>query len=233
VRNQDDFARHLKRGGRSPSAIKQCLAYAAEFERFLQERGSELDGARPDDLVAFVGRIESEPKASAKKHLWALRYYYEFASNDRMRQLAGELRQGRIKRRPFLLAKFRGVNPEHAARLEAVGIRDVDQMLKAGRTPGDRQALAERTGVPVDAILEFVKLSDLSRVGATKTVRARLYLDAGIDTPAKIAQFEPDEFRTTLLEFIERTGFDGIAPLPKEAEHAVADARKLPQIVEY
>jgi hypothetical protein len=203
MRNQGDFTTHLKRGGRSPSAIKQCLAYAGEFERFLQERDRELDDATPDDLVAFVEQIESKPKTSAKKHLWALRYYYGYASNDRMRQLAGELRQGRIKRKPFLLAKFRGVNIEHAARLEAAGIRNVDQMLQAGRTPGDRRALAERTGVPLDAILELVKLSDLSRVGATRTVRARLYYDAGIDTPAKIARFELADARnlTDIVEY--------------------------------
>jgi hypothetical protein len=233
MKNQDGFARHLKRGKRSPGAIKQCIAYAGEFERFLRERGRELDEATPDDLVAFVEQVESKPKASAKKHLWALRYYFEHTANDPMCRLAGALRQERIARKPFPLAKFRGVDLEHAARLEGAGIRDVDHMLRAGRTPGDRQALAERTGVPLDVILEFVKLSDLSRVGATKAVRARLYYDAGIDTPTKIAQFEPEDLRATLIEFVARTGFDGIAPLPKEAKHAVAAARSLDQIVEY
>jgi hypothetical protein len=231
--NQDDFVGYLKRGGRSSNAVKQCLAYVAEFERFLCERDKALDEAKLDDLTAFVEHIESKPKASAKKHLWALRHYFEYASKGEMRRLAGELRQGRITRKPFPLAEFRGVNPEYAGRLEAAGIKNVDQMLQAGRTPDDRQALAERTGIPLDAILEFVKLSDLSRIGATRAVRARLYYDAGIDTPSKIAQFEPEEFRATLIGFVERTGFDGIAPLPKEARHTVTDARKLPQIIEY
>jgi hypothetical protein len=150
-----------------------------------------------------------------------------------MRRRAGELRQGRIKRKPFALAKFRGVDPEYASRLEAAGIQDVEQMLRAGRTPGDRQALSEQTGVPREAILEFVKLADLSRIGATRAVRARLYYDAGIDTLAKIARFEPETFRETLLAFVERTGFEGIAPLPKEARNAVSEARKLPQVIEY
>lgn len=233
MKNQDGFTTYLKRGGRSPSAIKQCLAYAGEFERFLQERDRELAEATAENLIAFVEQIESQPKASAKKHLWALRYYFEFAANDTMCRLAGELRQGRIVRKPFPLAKFRGVDLEHAARLEDAGIKYVDHMLQAGRTPRDRRALAERTGVPLDVILEFVKLSDLSRVGATKAVRARLYYDAGIDTPAKIAQYEPQDLRAALIEFVARTGFDGIAPLPKEAQHAVAAARKLDPIVEY
>jgi hypothetical protein len=36
-----------------------------------------------------------------------------------------------------------------------------------------------------------------------------------------------------LVEFVERTGFDGVATLPKEAEFTVAEAKKLPKLVEY
>ena len=31
--------------------------------------------------------------------------------------------------------------------------------------------------------------------------------------------------------FVERTGFDGVAPLPKEVSSTIANARKLPGIV--
>jgi hypothetical protein len=36
-----------------------------------------------------------------------------------------------------------------------------------------------------------------------------------------------------LIDFVERTAFDGIAPLPKEAASAVATAQSLPKVVEY
>jgi hypothetical protein len=36
-----------------------------------------------------------------------------------------------------------------------------------------------------------------------------------------------------LIGFVEKTGFEGIAPLPKEAEFTIAEAKKLPRIVEY
>jgi hypothetical protein len=81
--------------------------------------------------------------------------------------------------------------------------------------------------------LEFVKLSDLAHIGATRAVRARLYYDADMDTPAKVTAYEPEAFRATLVAFVERTGFDGIAPLPREVRHAVSEARKLPRVVEY
>ena len=105
-------------------------------------------------------------------------------------------------------------------------------MVEAGRTSGLRQALAEQTGLPVDVIMEYVTLSDLARLGAVRSVRARLYYDAGL-TPTIIASWEPEDLRLMLMDFVKRTGFDGIAPLPKEVQNLVSDARKLPEIVLY
>jgi hypothetical protein len=35
-----------------------------------------------------------------------------------------------------------------------------------------------------------------------------------------------------LVDLVERTGFDGIAPLPKEIRNAIEVARSLPAVVE-
>jgi len=233
--DEEGFRKHLKRGGRSPSAVERCLRYTTDFQRYLDKHpgGSDLDEADGQDLASFVAWIEREPKTSAKTHLWALRYYYEFAGNDAMRYLASALREERIKRAPILLANFRGVDPDHTNRLAAAGVKNVDQMLRTGRTRDDREGLAERTGVPPEAILELVRLSDLARIPGMKGIRARLYLDAGVDTVEKLAGRDPAELREMLVAFVHRSGFDGVAPLPREAAFSVATAQRLPILVEY
>lgn len=233
--DEEGLRAFLKRGGRSQGAQNRVIKYVKDFERFLQERRAVkgLDEAGPQDLEAYVLSVQKVPKASAKTHLWALRYYYQYTSNEEMRNLAGQLRQQRIRRKPFPLGKFRGVDPGYVEKLAAVGVVNVEQVLEAGRTPTARQELADRTGVSLTAILEFVKLSDLTRLGAVKSIRARLYYDAGVDTVEKMAEWDPEQLRAMLIEFVERTGFDGIAPLPKEARNAVEAARRLPKIVEY
>ncbi len=231
----EEFEAFLKRGGRSPSAVKRCLRMVQEFDRYLRlyHAGVHPDETGPEELVAYVAWIEHEPNASAKTHLWALRYYYQYISNEDMAHLTGELRQQRISRKPFALKGFRGVDPDCVAKLSAAGIQDVKQMIQAGRTPSDRQELADSVGVPVDTILELVKLSDLARLPGVKGIRARLYHDAGVDTLEKMARWAPAELRAMLIEFVEQTGFDGIAPLPREAASAVKTARGLPKVVEY
>jgi len=233
--NEEEFQKFLRTGGRSQSAIKRCVSYAREFEQYLRDckSGKGLEEANAEDLEDFVEWIEKKPKTSAKTYLWALRYYYEYVLNELMCNVASELRQRRIKRVPFALKRFRGVNPEYLKKLATVGIRDVEQMLEVGRTMNGRQELSSKTGIPLDGILELVKLCDLARIPGVKGIRARLYHGAGVDNIKKMAEWDPKALRAMLIEFVDRTGFDGMAPLPKEAGFSVEKAEKLPKIVEY
>ncbi len=147
--------------------------------------------------------------------------------------MARDLRGKKIKRQPLALKKFQGVEPEYVEKLLAIGIKDVNNMLQEGRTKSDRETLSKKSGVPIDVILEFVKLSDLARIPGIKNIRARLYYEAGVDSIEKFAEWDPEELRVMLIDFIEKTGFEGLAPWPKEAQSAVETARRLPKIVEY
>lgn len=230
----EEFRRFLKRGGRSDSAAARVIRYVVEFSRYLEDHcDKSLDEATPGDLEGFVTAVEREPKASAKGHLWGIRHYYEYASNEEMQHLVGILREQRVARRPFSLKDFRGVDLQSVDALAAAGIRNVKQMLEAGRTKEGRVALSRETGLPLDVILELVKLSDLARIPGIKGIRARLYHDAGVDTTEKMAAWDPEDLRGMVAEFVERTGFDGMAPLPAEARFSVARARSLRKIVEY
>jgi len=232
--NEPEFRKYLKRGGRTASVIERCLHQHAEFQAYLAEvyPGTDVDEATPEMLEDYVSWVESEPKTSAKNQLWALHYYFDFIGANEMKSLAGELRQERIKRSPFQIKKFRGVNPDHIEKLAAAGIENIKQMVAAGKTPQMREALSKQTEIPLDAILEMVKLSDLARIGAVRGVRARLYHDAGL-TPEMITTWETGELREMLVAWVEDTGFDGIAPLPKEVQNLVREARRLPKIITY
>lgn len=136
------------------------------------------------------------------------------------------------KRNPFKLREFRGVSLEYIQKLEAQGIKNADQMLATGSTRVQRMHLAEAAGIPESSILELVKLSDLARLPGVKGIRARLYYDAGVDSVEKMAGWEPEALRIMVTEFALRTGFEGIPPLPKEVSSTVANAQKLPKVVE-
>lgn len=137
------------------------------------------------------------------------------------------------KRNPFRLREFRGVEPEYVEKLAAAGIKTAEQMLAAGQTAEKRAVLAQDTDIPEKAILELVKLSDLARLPGVNGIRARLYYDAGVDCVEKMAAWEAEALLRMTAKFVKRTGFDGIAPLPKEVNSTIANAKRLPRIVEY
>jgi len=233
--DEEAFQKFLKRGGRSPRVAKTVIAIVLKYEQYLREERhlKGLDKAKPEDLEAFVSYADGKKKGASKKYLHGIRYYYEYTGNKKMRELASNLRQQRIKQAPFPLRDFLKINPAYIEKLEVLGIRNANQMLTAGKTPKKRQELSTKTGIPVEAILELVKLSDLTRIFGVKSIRARLYYDAGVDTLDKMAQWNPDKLRTMLIGYVQKTGFNGIAPLPKEAEFTVKDAKKLARIIEY
>lgn len=136
------------------------------------------------------------------------------------------------KRNPFRLREFRSVSPEVIAAIEVQHIKNTDQMLTRGCTREQRASLARATGISEEAILELVKLSDLARLPGVKGIRARLYYDAGVDSVEKLADWEPEALRLMVTNYVEQTSFNGTPPLPKEVSSTVANAKKLPKIVE-
>ena len=232
--NEAEFRAFLKRKRRKESAIEQIVQFVKAYETYFLSRypGKQIDQTTIESLESYVSWLESESGSKESKPLWGLRYYFDFIENKELSDLAGQMRSERIKRKPFMIKDFRGVNPDHIEKLRSLYIENIDQLLDEGRTPRLRQELAKKTGIPPEGILELVKLCDLARLGAVRTVRARLYHDAGL-TPETIATWDPDKLHAMLVEWVEKTGFDGIAPLPKEVLHLVNDAKRLPLLVQY
>lgn len=231
--DMEAFRKQLRTYGKKPHVVDGLTRQVEEFAEFLErERGKKLDSASADDLQGYVGKFEP---AEARTRIRGLIFYYHFVGNSSLAALAHRLREEETarNRRVPALRDFRGVDLETVRILAEHGIVNVDQMLEAGRTPEARSRLVARTGLPMGTVLELVRLSDLSRVRGVKQVRARLYLEAGIDTLEKAAACDPEALRRELVEFVERTGFEGLAPLPKEVQHFVRTAGELPKIVQY
>jgi hypothetical protein len=128
---------------------------------------------------------------------------------------------------------FQGINRKDIEKLNRNGIKTAAQILEIGSTKEGRHKLSKLTNIPVDSILELVKPSDPARIPGAKKVRARLYYEAGFDTLAKMAICDPEKLIKISAEFIKKTGFKGIPPTPKEAEHTVTLAKYLKKYVEY
>ena len=231
ILDEQGFRRYLKKTGKSEKRCESEVRNVRKFEEYLSRHKNKKFGAEtPEDLRDFVFWAEGR-RENVNVLLWVLNRYYSCVSNDLMFCAVNEL-LGLDYMKKGNLKDFLGVNHQHTQALRREGVFTSEHMLKVGRTAEGREKLAEKTGVPLSAILELVKLADLSRIVGLKRKRARLYYDAGLDTMDKIAEWDPKEVQQMLAEFVERTGFDGTAPTASEAAFAVKLAKYLPRIVE-
>jgi hypothetical protein len=232
---EESFKSFLKGRGKKDHVAEKLIGQVRRFEDYLKKEFNRgLHEATSRDLQAFIAFLESSGSEVPKSHCRGIGLYYRFIGNDTLASAASDIREKAIagSRRALLLKDIKGVNLKYVELLREMSITNTQEMLKAGKTPKLRAALSRQTGIPNGAIMEFVKLSDLSRLKAVKSVRARLYHDAGIDTIQKLASWEPEKLRKFLIDYVRRSGFDGIAPLKKELENTVREARQLPIIMQ-
>ncbi|MFW9967838.1 MAG: DUF4332 domain-containing protein [Candidatus Thorarchaeota archaeon] len=225
--DDEGFILFMKEMGKTERTISSCVKNAQSFEAFLAENGKTARDSSQIDLDLFVSSILGSKNVA--KFMWTLQYYFQFIEHDEMVKYSQTVREKHTakKRKPFKMKNFRDVNQEAIRRLSEVGIETVEDMLEAAKTGSMRRELSERTGIETGEILELARLSNLTRLGAVKTVRARLYHDSGFDTIEKIAAVSADDLIRGTKEFIEKTGFDGIPPTRKEAANTVKTAKKL------
>jgi hypothetical protein len=216
--NEEEFRKYLKRRGKRPAVVDRNVGVLKDFISYLLEkRDKDLEGVTTEDIDAFVTEIEGK-KQSAKGHLYVLMNYFHFLGNKDLLQHTNTLRDERTKktRRIFPIKEFLNINQDHVTKLAAIGIKNVEQMLEKGRTKKQREQLSKQLEIPEEAILELVKLSDITRIGYVKKKLSRLYYDAGLDSPARIAEFEPKQLHEFFVRFVEESGWDGMVPNPKD-----------------
>ena len=90
------------------------------------------------------------------------------------------------------LLAIEGIGQVYVAKLAAIGIRTVEALLEAGKTPQGRKELAEKSGIAGKAILEWVNRADLFRIKGIGEEYSDLLESAGVDTVPELAQRRAD-----------------------------------------
>ena len=233
--NEEEFRKFLKKKGKKTEVIDRNVAVVNKFASFLkEEKNRDLFDVKTTDVDLYVEKIEKIQKASAKGSLYVLMNYFKFIENEELLRHTTNLREARTKktRRIFPLKDFYQVNLEHIKKLADIGIKNVEQMLEAGKTIKQRKELAKQLDIPEKDILELVELSDITRIGYVKSKLAKLYHSAGFDTPTKIAKYTAEELYDHFKQFVEKSGWDGMVPNPSDLEHNIKSAKKLRDLVE-
>ena len=136
-------------------------------------------------------------------------------------------------RRPVSLEEIEGIAPADAEKLQTLGLRTTDDLLRAGASPKGRDNLAAATGISSKLILRWVNLADLFRVRGVGEEYADLLEAAGVDTVPELAQRRADHLTYKMAEVNDQKNLVRRLPAEDQVAGWIEFAKGLERVVVY
>ena len=133
----------------------------------------------------------------------------------------------------YPISEIEGMNAFFASKLKSLGIRTTEALLDAARTVKGRKALAAKTGISEQQLLEWANVSDYMRIPGMGKAKVGLMRAAGVTTVRELAHRNPARLAQNMKEINTRQNLVRILPPEKSVAQLIAKARKLPPKITY
>lgn len=131
------------------------------------------------------------------------------------------------------IEEVEGIGPAIGEKLRGAGVATTDALLEGAKTPAQRKALAESTGLSEKQILKFTNMVDLFRINGVGSEFAELLEAAGVDTVPELAQRNAENLAKRMAAVNEEKSLTRRVPSENEITRWVAEAKTLPRMIEY
>lgn len=118
-------------------------------------------------------------------------------------------------------------------KFRTAGVKDTDALLKNTFTPGQRKALAEKTGLSEARVLKFANMVDLYRVSGVGSEYAELLEVAGVDTAPELATRNAASLTQAMLAVNQEKKLTRQVPAESEVVKWIEQAKGLPRMLEH
>jgi predicted flap endonuclease-1-like 5' DNA nuclease len=135
--------------------------------------------------------------------------------------------------RRIRIIDIEGIGPVYSEKLNEYGIRYIDELLEAGGTRKGREDIADGTDISPKLILEWINLADLYRIKGIGEEWSDLLEEAGVDTVPELAQRNPVNLHSTLMDINESKNLVRRTPSLEMVEDWIEQAKSLPRMIEY
>ena len=133
----------------------------------------------------------------------------------------------------YKIIDIQGIGEVYAAKLIAVGIETVPQLLEKGKTPKGRKEIEDATGIRHDLVLTWVNHADLFRVKGIGPQFSELLEAAGVDTVKELATRNAKNLEAKMIEVNEKENRVKRVPTAGELQKMIDQAKEMPAVVTY
>ena len=133
----------------------------------------------------------------------------------------------------YKIEDLEGVGAVRGEKLRAAGIKDTDSLLAACATKKQRADLAAKAGVSAKRLMKWANMADLYRISGVGSEYAELLEAAGVDTVPELAQRNAANLAAAIAAVNKTKKLTRRVPNEAEVEKWVAQAKKLPRVLQY
>src|SRR5260370_25503242 len=133
----------------------------------------------------------------------------------------------------YPITEIDGLSAFSASKLKSLGIRTTDRLLEAARTVKGRKALAAKTGISEQQLLEWANFSDYMRIPGMGTAKVGLVRAAGVTTVRELALRNPARLAQNMKQVNTKRKLVLVLPSDKSVDQFIAKARKLQPKISY
>lgn len=131
------------------------------------------------------------------------------------------------------ITEIEGIGPVYQEKLEAAGVKTVEDLLEAGASKAGRKKIAEDSGLDESRILVWVNMADLFRIKGVASQFAELLKAAGVDTVKELRNRNPENLHAKLVEVQEEKKITRTVPALSQVEDFIEQAKELKPMVTY
>jgi predicted RecB family nuclease len=133
----------------------------------------------------------------------------------------------------YSISKIDGITAIAATKLKSAGIRTTEALLEAAHTVKGRKALASKTGIAEQQLLEWANLADCMRIPGMGKAKAELLRAAGVSTVRELTHRNPARLAQNMKDANTRRKLVRVLPSEKSVGQLIEEARKLPLKISY
>ena len=133
----------------------------------------------------------------------------------------------------YPVSKIDGLTAFAVTKLKSAGIRTTEALLEAARTAKGRKALATKTNLTEQQLLEWANIADCMRIPGMGKAKAELLRATGVTTVREFTHRNPARLAQAMKDVNTKRKLVRMLPSEKSVELLIEQARKLPLKITY
>ncbi|MDE6478763.1 MAG: DUF4332 domain-containing protein [Muribaculaceae bacterium] len=133
----------------------------------------------------------------------------------------------------YKIVEIEGIGDAYAEKLQAVGIKTTEDLLKECASPAGRKKVADETGISPKLILKWTNHADLFRIKGVAGQFAELLEAAGVDTVKEFRHRVAANLHAKMVEVNDEKNLCNRVPSVPELEKMIEQAKELDPVITY